>query len=222
MAFDDEKRVSHESFGYIRASRVSGQTRLFDSGLQHQHYITITIGQADQIRSFHQSHVYGKNELMQIAMTEAQFAQFITSMNVGSGAPCTLQRMNGKRVAEPPADINTKETYEAEVKEKCAKIAKSLDKAMTDAQALVKKGKAGKGELEAVLGALRQAHQDVALNFPFMQQMMAENLEKLVQQAKADINAHAVMMSQRIAFGGGEGGGMPDMTLLGGAEQQGE
>ena len=32
---DDEKRLKHESFGFIRASRVQGHSKLFDSAIKN-------------------------------------------------------------------------------------------------------------------------------------------------------------------------------------------
>jgi hypothetical protein len=194
----DETRIDHESFGFIRACRVSGYAHLFDSAVNHQHYVTVTIGNASQYRMYNETYIHGRNELITVAMSESQFAQFITSMNVGSGSPCTLTRVYDKGVEPPPADINTRETFEAEVRSQAEKVSETLRKSLDAAQALRTAGKANKGDLGNLVGMLEAVQRELVANMPFMMKQFAEGVEKLTDRAKMDLNAHATMLGQRL------------------------
>lgn len=203
---ENNQNAQHPSFGFIRASRVSGHTTLFDSAVRHHHYVTVTIGRASQERRYSENQIYGKDQLVEVAMSESQFAQFITSINVGSGAPCTLTWMTGTgHIDPPPADINTRETFSNEVKEAADVVGEKLKEALTEIKSLVASGKANKGQLLTVLRSVETAMLQLNSNMPFMMQQFAEGIEKLTDRAKMDLNAHATMLGQRMT--------MPDQLL---------
>ncbi len=197
----DDTEIDHPSFGFIRASRVSGHTSLFDSALMHQHYITLTIGHAVQHRNMSRNWNYPKEEYITIAMSEAQFATFITSMNVGEGAPCTLTRVMGKGIEAPPADINTRKTFGNELRRNIDAATKLLQQAQAHARMLVDKKKATLSELRDLQNNITAAQRELVDSAPFILHQFAESVETLTQQAKADINAHVVMSGQRLLKG---------------------
>lgn len=201
MPHREETKLEHESFGFIRASRVSGGAgQLFDTAVKHSHCITITIGRATKRRQFHETYVHARNELIRVSMSESQFAQFITSMNTGSGAPCTLSRVDGRFVPPPPPDTNTRETFENEVQQAGIALAASADSALASLKALQAKGKATKGELSQALKEVENLQRELISNMPFMMERFAEGIEKLIDRAKIDINAHAVMIGQGLTL----------------------
>ena len=195
------ERTEHPSFGFLRASRVSGHATLFDSAIQHHHYVEVTVGTAMQEWRHGETHVYGKDELLKLAMSEAQFATFITSMNVGWGAiRVRSTRVDGKSVEPPPADINTRETFENHVKDKAESIAGSLKDALT-ALGEIETGKRRltKTEIRETRALVETASRELLSNMPeHLLRMFAEQMEKLTERAKADINAYAVMAGQRL------------------------
>ena len=198
----DEHRVNHPSFGFIRASRVSGYTPLFDSALKHQHYVHVEIGHAEQIIQYGQSHTYNNlRGIISVAMSESQFAQFITSMNVGAGAPCTLEYINGVRVESPPADINTRKLFDEDLKARAGEMLSGVQTALDELTALKAKGKATKAELTAAIDKVTRVQTEMTSNMPFFLRMFAEAMEKHIDRAKMDINAHATMMGQRMLAG---------------------
>ena len=202
---NDQTKIDHPSFGFIRASRVSGHKALFDSSVRHQHYVDIVIGEATQFRQYQTNYVHADKELIRVSLSESQFAQFITSMNSGSGSPCTLARVNGKSVEEPPADINTRDTFEREVKEAAEGMTARLDELSKKVEALIGRQSAPtKRELRDIKHSAAMAKQDLLSKMPFMMKQFAEGVEKLTDRAKMDLNAHATMLGQRlVALPGG-------------------
>lgn len=96
---DDSDKTTHPAYGIISIHRTSGGARLFRSDFEHQHYITIDISTAYETPGYGvKGNVYNDAQIISLAMSEAQFARMITSLNVGCGTPCTLER-----VGVPPA-----------------------------------------------------------------------------------------------------------------------
>lgn len=200
---DDATRLTHESYACIRANRVSGDAPLFNSALKHMHYVNVTISRAEQVRRNGHMRVHALNDLLTVSMSEAQFAEFITSMNMGSGAACTLTRLNNKSVERPPADINTRKTFENEVQAKADEMQKDLEEALRDLDALLDRSKpATKGEMKIVRDRVAKAQREIAANMPHMMSIFAENMENIVQEAKMDINGHANMVQQGMIASG--------------------
>jgi len=90
-----EYTETHPSYGCIGISQVSGKGVLFGSEVSHQHFISITISEARRVVDEPREFVMSDRELVRIAMTQAQFAEMITSPNRGSGVPCTIERFTG-------------------------------------------------------------------------------------------------------------------------------
>ena len=200
----ERDKTEHPSFGFIRASRVQGHKTLFDSALKHQHYIEVEIGNSYTERAFNQNYVYANSMrgLITISMSESQFAQFITSMNTGSGAPCTLTYVDGERVPDPPVEQNTKERFADEVRAKGEQIISRLDAAMQEVDALLLSGKATKANLKSVKDKVAGLKSELTSNMPFMIDQFSESVEKITDRARMDLNAHAMMIGLRLGQGG--------------------
>lgn len=105
---DDEFEREHESYGLLQISRITGgtgETRLFGSPLaRHYGTIRIRIGAAKWLHGLHYDRYHGsaRREHIEVEMSAAQFAEAITSLNMGSGTPCTVRYIDGKRTADPP------------------------------------------------------------------------------------------------------------------------
>lgn len=95
----------HPSFAniYIGRSLCSGKQTLFGSSIKHSDVITLKISPASLGRNLHEDHVYQESvPYIEIDMSQAQFAQAITSLNQGEGTPVTLRRLNGQYIEPCP------------------------------------------------------------------------------------------------------------------------
>lgn len=95
-------REDHPAYATIAASRVSGSgTHLFDSDFRHQHHVEVTIRKADVSRSnISTEHIMGHADLITVKLSEAQWATFVATPNVGTGVPCTLHHVGRKPIIE--------------------------------------------------------------------------------------------------------------------------
>lgn len=84
----EDYREYHPAYAMIGAARVTtmtagGGARLFGSDFRHQAYVTVTIRTASLSRTAQAEYIHGETELIEVALSEAQWATFVSSMNVG-------------------------------------------------------------------------------------------------------------------------------------------
>lgn len=187
---DRTPKETHESYGMLSFSRVSGgDSTLFGSSIQHRETIQLTIGEADIERSLNNDWYYRKNDKIVVEMSHSQFSEAITSMNMGSGVPVTIKRMDGKRMKEPPF-INKRIQFEQEFEQKMRDLEKSLRTNTAEAEELLLHKKTiSKADREKILGDLRRIQQEIAANIPFITSQYNEQLDKTTREAKGEIEA---------------------------------
>jgi hypothetical protein len=204
----DEKVTKHPAYGSIGIHRVQSTGMvLYDSPIPHQHYITITIKHAEDHRGLHHNRHYPSGHILEVSMSEAQFAQAITSMNT-TGTPCTLTRMWDRESDEYKLVERLKlvrpdrETFEAEVKEATAKVHTQVKDAQDALAEIMKRGgTVRKGDLKKLQELLYHAEQDVRANLPFIQESFYEAMEGVTAKVKTEIvaTAEAVVRARGLA-----------------------
>ena len=89
-------RRTHPSYGSLSINRTTGQANLFNSEINHQHFISLEISRSEVIEDDTDYRCWPIKSIIQIWMSEVQFARAITSFGSGSGTPCTLKRVHVK------------------------------------------------------------------------------------------------------------------------------
>ena len=124
-------RTAHPSYGTLKFSRCSGsKTPLFGSSIEHRDIISVELRHADVTRRLNRDWIYGGTLIAKAEMSYAQFAEAITSMNMGTGVPVTI-RYTEKDGEMPKCDfVSKREQFVNEFKG-------TLDTAMRDSQDLI-------------------------------------------------------------------------------------
>lgn len=190
-----EDKKEHESYAVIGISRVQGSPpghALFDSPFRHQHWIDIVVIRASKARHLHEDYIHGGEELIRVSMSEVQFANLITSANIGTGVPCTISRFDGKSMKQPPADT-TRETYSKEIKVELAEIKKDADE-LEKLVAMSSPKAAEKARMRDLAGKIQRAFSD---DLAFFQRQFEKKMEKAVSSARAEIQAHVTHIVQK-------------------------
>ncbi|MCR8641467.1 hypothetical protein NV379_02245 [Paenibacillus sp. N1-5-1-14] len=186
----DGKKEEHESFGMLGFSRTSGgYSNLFGSSIKHQHTITMRLRHAIKERDLNKDWYYGKSEIVEVEMSQNQFAELITSMNMGDGVPVTIRRLNGKRMDNCPEE-NKREIFEKEFEERMVNLSERLEKITEDAERILEdKTAPKKSDKELILKQLSQLRQEVSSNIPFVAASFNEQMDKTVTEAKGEVEA---------------------------------
>ena len=186
----DGTKEKHESYGLIGISRVSGGPgNLFGSSIKHHNFITLRIKRAESNRDLHRNWYNGYENLIEVDMSNTQFAEMITTMNMGDGVPCTITHV-GYNTMAPPPDIQQREIFEEEFKEDMQKVGNKISSAIKKAEALLDvKGNVKKANRNEIIALLNSISQDINSNMPFVQTQFNKAMDKTVLEAKGEVEA---------------------------------
>lgn len=187
----DDGRERHPSYGMIRVSRgTNGQRALFGSSILHNNVITIMLYEASVERDLHFDAIMDEGLIAEIEMSQSQFADMITSMNMGGGTPCTIRWLRGKgRAAECPF-IDKRMQFEAELSENIEKANEKANKLVKTAQELLSKPKPmTRAEKDGLMNALNRLSMEINSNREFIYSAFNEQMENTVKEAKGEVEA---------------------------------
>lgn len=204
----------HPSYGAIRLSRISGQAKLFMSPFHHQHFIGISISRATKKRSLADDHMFGgRREIIEVLMSEAQFAQFITGHSDGNGTPCTLHHITGQYMPEPPWK-DEKEKFSDDTKATMNKAAEYLAKGEKEIGEILSKKSLSKADKEKIVGYLHEAYRKLTDSLPFIADQMQERFDKIVAKAGIEVEAHMNRLVSHMGLKALTGGIEPPIRFL--------
>lgn len=206
-------KTRHPAFAQIVASRVSGQTVLYGSDFVHKNYITITLTASELNRTLSNDWHFGRKQIIELAMSEAQWSSFVSSMNIGSGVPCTLTWQEGKGVIPglpmPEARANQ---FGKEFQEDFDEAIQALKEALEEVDMLgLSKAKADRMKARIIT-----AHRKISDAAPFVANQFGEHMEKELERAKVEIHGYATSLFQRAgiaALTDGTGHSPPPIAL---------
>jgi hypothetical protein len=192
-AWRRETKTTHPAFAQIRASRVSGRTYLYGSDFDHQHYITLTICRSELHRNLSRDWQFDKEQLIEVSMSEAQWATFLSSMNMGAGAPCTLERFDGQMIPDLPKPKPRADQFRDEMQKSMEKTTGQIDATITR----IKEMGLPKGKTETLLSAMESLKQQLASNLPFVASQFEEHMEDTVENAKIEVQGYVQGLAQQ-------------------------
>lgn len=209
-------KYDHPAFAQIGASRISGLATLYGSDFAHQNFVRVRITPSQLRRTLSNDWPFGGvRPYIEVDMSEAQWASFVSSMNVGHGTQCTLRELQGRMVPDLPAPESRRHQFSDEVRAACAEAleaVKELRTALGDAKLSQK----ARDELVKRANGIENR---LVSSLPFVLEMFGEHMEQTVEKAKVEINAYATQTVMRagIAALGGQAGEVPVLALQEGA-----
>lgn len=199
---------THPAWGLIGASRVSSSLpgkALFDSDVSHSHFVIVRFSRASRKRDLGSDQKYAEEKIVEVAMSEAQWASFVSTMNVGDGVPCTIERVGREAVPgvehEPRLAVSMDEVRGA-AEEAMAGIQEAFDAYE-------------KSKTKANRDRLKYAIKNAPANMHFAAETLSEHAESVVQRARADVGAMVVRKAEQLGIDPGE---IADPRLLGGGD----
>ncbi len=186
---DHSKQYAHPAFGQISASRVSSTGYvLYGSDFIHDHFITLSISESTLHRDLSSDRHHSGNRLIQVALTEGQWATFLSSLNMGRGTPCTIEQVGQEsRPRLPRRDQRT--VYESEVQGHIRDLTKSVDAALAEIDGEIG-ASLSKTKREKVTAHLTRLRRTISDAIPFVAKMFEKHMEKTVESAKVEVHAY--------------------------------
>lgn len=189
---------THPAFALIGAYRTQTGPRgkpLFDSDILHRNTVVLRIERAERTRDLHQDWIHGRATLIEVEMSEAQWASFVSSMNT-SGVPCTLRRLGTERVEDVEYAPRLEESMDETRRAADEAFAAIID-ALREFEATPATPKRAKDE---ALAKLRAVVSNAAPNVAYAGKTLGEHAENVVQKARADVEAMVTQHAARIGL----------------------
>ena len=177
----------HPAYAMVGASRVTSTgTFLYGSDFKHRSFITLAIRRSEKGRGLSNDYYHGRDELIEIAMSEAQWATFISTLNVGFGVPCTLQHINCESVPSIAGIVNAKKQFITEMNSLVEKGNNALD----DLEVVIDRLNLSKKAKEELKWQVETARRTTGSSGKFMAEQFGEHVEKVTEAAKVEVNAY--------------------------------
>lgn len=183
----------HPSFGMLSFNRThGGHSNLFGSSIQHNDTIHMVLREGVVTRGLNDDWYVGEDEILEVEMSQSQFAELITSMNVGTGTPCTIKYLRGKGRINEADFINKRQQITNEFKE-CMNERMSDAKEFYDEvkELFATKKSIGKGDREMILRRLANVTQGMESSSKFIFDQFQNQIDKTITEAKGEIEAFA-------------------------------
>lgn len=186
----EKERIKHESFGKISFSRVqcTPPQKFYGSEIDQNHYIQMTLQESDVERTLSQDWYYASGKtLARVRMSSGQFAEMITSLNAGSGIPCTVEIIDGKKMQPLPEQESRKEFVHRKFEERMKMFGDTIRERQNKAKELVKKKTLSKADMHQLQMDLEWLTDEVERNIPFFAKCFQETMDEVVSEAKTEV-----------------------------------
>lgn len=187
-----EENFHHPAFGMIGFNRIlGGSDVLFGSSIKHNNKIMLTIKHGMQSRNLHEDHYYGRKAIIEVEMSYAQFAECISTMNVGDGVPCTITYTEKEGHIPYIKDNTTKrEQFRNEFSETITKAMEQVQEQINQIQeSLNTKKNLGVKDRQEMIRELQQVKYNIGTNLDFCASQFDEQMDKSTLEAKGEIEA---------------------------------
>jgi hypothetical protein len=193
----------HPAFGMIGAYRsTGGYVRLFGSHVEHGSFVTIKLCTAEERFDLHHEWFHADKVVAEVRLSEAQWATFVTAMNVGDGVPCTMSLVPAGdfELYAPPAieDQSFEEKRHADIEEMTRKNLQALTETVAEFGAMLGRSKPPtKAELHVIRAKLERAVGHAPANYAFAAKSASDHIEHVVTDAKATLHAQIMQTLMR-------------------------
>lgn len=184
----ESEKIKHESFGQISFHRVTGRRNFYGSELVQEHYIMMEIHSSELNRDLTCERYYQTGfPLLRLRMSSGQFSELITSLNQGSGVPCTLEYINGKKVADIPVIESRKEFVHRKFEDRMSDFADRIKKTKQETKEIVKKKTLSKEDVRVLSNNLDWLVAEIESNIPFFGKCFQETMDEMIFEAKLEV-----------------------------------
>lgn len=200
-----ESVTTHPAYAQIRANRGTGSSNLYGSGFPSMSSIRIEISTSELLRSLSNDRYSERGTLISVEVSEAQWATFVSTLNNGSGVPCTLRSVRDadgsyRMVPGLPDPPDVSRQFADEMHGTLVEIQDALGKLANDPRLPSWARKDIGIQASRITGSTG-----------FVAEQFAEHVEKTVADAKIEIHAYATGTVQRMGIEAIAGGAVPQL-----------
>ena len=207
---DDKITSTHPAFGQIVAHRTNGvQRSLYGSDFLHHNTMNVTISGSEMIRNLSNDWHCAGHRIVEIEMSEAQWARFVSAPNIGGGTPCTLRFADREILPDLPDPESRVDQFKIEADVRMSRAMAALDQL----SGLISACGIPAGKAKALHGHVSTARRELSANLPFVAESFSEHIENTVEAARVEIHGYMTATIQRAGI---ESLGAAPIVLIGG------
>lgn len=185
----------HESQGMVKLSKVksSHPVNLFGSRVPVESTIRLRVQQGLLHRELNYDKYSARGEtIIEVEMSELQFAEMITSVGQGDGVPVTLRNLNGVTLQEPVYESEM-ETFSKEFSKEMAEISRAIKALTMETKDRLNDSKPlNKTERQDIISTLEGVEQFFRSTAPYMERTFNENMTRTMNEVMMSIKALTV------------------------------
>lgn len=187
--------TTHPAFAAVSITKPSGQYRFFGSDVQHSGGVSLKIARAEMHRNLANDYVYETDQLIEVVMSEAQWARLIASAGMGLSVPVTLSRVRDgeKLVGIPeiaPPTATRAELFGEELRRATAARIASVSAALEELRSHIEGGKLSKVELRRLVSGAAHNVSSLPGTAKFVMDQFVEHVEDVATATKTDVDAY--------------------------------
>lgn len=219
---DHAVEETHPSFGQLQISRVTigmggSKANLYGSSIKHNNVIALRIYASRHIIEGDHDWYFENGELIEVWLSPSQFAEAITTLNVGGGVPCTIHSMKGMKDYIETPEMNSKQEQHSEhFKTRMVNFSNRIQALQKNVEeSLCGEKVPGKKERQEIAKNIGFVLQEVRNNIPFFETQFKKQMEQTVMEAKAEIEAfvdHAIVSTGLKALQGNKDEKLIELT----------
>lgn len=197
---------THPAFGQVEVVRWScgpGGARLYGSDLLHRCGITLTFKTSELNRGLSSDHHFSREMLLEVQMSEAQWARFVSSQGQGGGTPVTVRyRRDGGLVDVPPIappEATKREKHGEEMAGGLRERLGAIQQLADDLETAIE-DRAGARRLREIQRELARHAEQLPGSVQFVYDQFARATERVAEDAKIEVEAHVAGVATRLGL----------------------
>lgn len=188
----------HPAYAVIGANRShGGHVNLYGSDFAHNSCVTIRIARSSLRRNLSSDWVSDGAELIEVRLSEAQWASFVSTLNSGIGTQCTLQSVNRESVPGIARRVNRRAQAGKEMTDNFA-LARAEISAL---RAMLADPRIPKIVQKQCKDAIHQIDMAIGSSVEFVSNRFDEQMETTVEKAKMEVSAYGQQLLARLGAG---------------------
>lgn len=190
MSIFEKEDEAHESYGLVSFSRITGSFRnLFGTNVDSSNAIKLRIKKCSVNHHLGSDWHRDDGDLIEVTLSPNQFSELLTTMNQGSGVPCTINNIAGKRIDIPPKRESTPEKVRFEFQDQVNEIKTEMSDQKSRLDAILNKKSISKSDREDIRKIIERNHMQVTSNLPFYLKQFNKATNKIVDEAKSVVDS---------------------------------
>lgn len=188
---------NHPAYAVIGANRShGGGVNLYGSDFAHHSCVTVRIARSSLRRNLSSDWVSDGEQLIEVQLSEAQWASFVSTLNSGIGTQCTLQRVGREPIPAIARRVNRREQASKEMSANFEQARQEI----SELRALVSDSRLPKTLQKQIADRIHMIDMAIGSSVEFVSHRFDDQMETTVERAKMEVSAYGQQLLGRLGL----------------------